>query len=247
MEDRTRPGRLDPETAKEVIRRAVELDAGPLDDSAGIDRRALAAAADEIGISPASVRRALAEHDAGALVRPVDRSILGPAHALAVRVVPLSPAKATGRIERFLKAQLLEVHDRRDDEVVWSRRQDLTARIRRKVDFGKRLRLSGVDAVAVSVADADDGHSLVRLEADLGHTRRGLLSGVAIAPTVAAPILGGIAAIVVHEPLLFVGGFPVGAALGSAGLYAGRRTLAHEREEAGRVLALFLDDLGRTR
>ena len=246
MEDRTRPARLDPETAREVIRRAVELDAGSLDDPSGIDRGALAAAADEVGISPAAVRRALAEHDAGALVRPADRNILGPSRALAVRVVPLSPAVATSRIERFLKAQLLQVHDRRGDEVVWARRQDLTAKVRRKVDLRKRLQLSGVDAVAVSVADADDDHSLVRLEADLGHTRRGLLTGVALAPTVAAPVLGGVAALVVHDPLLFLGGFPVGAALGGAGLYAGRRTLAHERAEAGRVLELFLDDLRRT-
>ncbi len=139
------------------------------------------------------------------------------------------------------------MHDRRADEVVWARRDDLTARIRRKVDFGKRRRLSGVDAISVSVADADDDHSLVRLEADLSNTRRGLLTGVAIAPTAAAPLLGGVAAIVVHDPLLFVAGFPVGALLGSAGLYAGRRSLAHERAEAERVLGLFLDDLGRDR
>ena len=245
MEERTRSDRLDPEAASEIIRRAAELDAHRIDDGPGLDRLALEAAAGEVGLSPAAVRRAMAEHDAGALVRAPDRSILGPAHALAVRTVDLPVALARSSVDRWLKSQLLEVRERRGDEVVWCRRRDLAAKIRRKLDPVRRVRLDGVDAVIVSVVGAGDGRSIVRLEADLEHTRRGLLTGVAVVPAAAGPVLGGAAAIMLGEPLFLIGGIPVGLTLGGAGLYAGRRTLATEREEAGRVLELFLDDLDR--
>lgn len=247
MDDHTRPERLDREAANEIIRRAAELDARPLTDDTGVDRRALEAAAEEVGISPAAVRHAIAEHEAGALVRPADRSILGPAHALVVRTVRLPVPEARSRVDRWLRGQLLEVQQRRGDEDVWCRRKDLAAKLRRKVDPTKKVRLGGVDAVCASVADVGDGRSIVRLEADLEFTRRGLLTGVAAIPTAAGPVLGGAAALVLAEPLFFLGGFPVGAALGGVGLYAGRRTLASEREEARRVLELFLDELDRGR
>lgn len=245
MDDRTPARRLDPETANEIIRRAAELDSGRVEDPGGVDRLALEAAADEVGISPAAVRRAMAEHDAGALARPVDRSILGPARALAVRTVDLPVHIARDRVERWLKSQLLEVRERRGEEVVWSRRGDFAAKLRRKVDPSKRVRLGGVDAVITSVVGAGDGRSIVRLEADLSFTRRGLLTGVAAVPAAAGPVLGGAAALVLGEPAFLVGGIPAGIALGGAGLYAGRRTLASERTEAGRVLELFLVDLDR--
>ena len=127
--------------------------------------------------------------------------------------------------------------------MVWCQRGDLAAKVRRKVDLGKRVRLDGVDSVLACVADTGDGRSLVRLEADLGLTRRGLLTGVAAIPAGAAPVAGALATWVTGDPYWLVGGFPVGAALGGAGLYAGRKTLARERAEALRALQLFLDDL----
>ena len=240
------PQRLDPEAANAIIRRAAELDVGLPDVLGGVDRGALEEAAGEVGISPTAVRQALAEHDAGVLPAPVDRSILGPAHAIAVRTVPLPPAATRQRVDRWLKGQMLEVQERRADEVVWCRRNDLLAKVRRKVDLRKQVRLGGVDAVCASVVPVDDG-SFVRLDADLENTRKGLLAGVAALPTAAGPVLGGVAAVIMSEPIFFLGGFPVGAALGSLGLVAGRRTLANERADAQRVLDLFLDDLERAR
>ena len=247
MEERTRHGRLDRESASEVIRRAAELDAGRFEDPGGIDRRALQEAADEVGISEAAVRRALAEHDAGALVQAPDRSLLGPAHALSVRVVPLPRTTAAQRVDRFLRGQMLEVKERRGDEVVWCRRTDLAAKLRRKVDLNKRVRLDGVDEIIACVADAGDGHSLVRLEASLEHTRRGLITGVAVLPAGAAPVAGALLTVVTKDLFWLVGGVPAGVALGGAGLYAGRRTLAGEREDARRALELQLDELERGR
>ena len=245
MTDPTPPDRLDPDAANAVIRRAAELDTGLPDVISGVDRRALELAADEVGISPAAVRQALAEHDAGAIPAPTDRSILGPAHAIGTRTVSLSASVARSRVDRWLKSQLLEVQERRGDEVVWCRRSDLLAKVRRKVDPRKQVRLGGVDVVCASVVAVEDG-SFVRLDADLTNTRKGLLAGVAAMPTAAGPVLGGAAAVVMSEPLFFLGGFPVGAALGGLGLYAGRRTLTNEREHARRTIELFLDDLERS-
>ena len=249
MDERTRHDRVDREAAGEIIRRAAELDAADPGDVVGgtIERRALAAAAEEVGISPAAMRLAMAEHDAGALVPAEDRSILGPAHAVVVRTVDLPADAARSRLDRWMRGQLLEVKVRRGDEVVWCRRVDLAAKVRRKVDPTLRVRLNQVDEVCASVADVGDGRSIVRLDANLEHTRRGLLTGVAVVPgAVAATIVGGMLAALV-DPMLVVAGLPAGGALGGAGLYAGRRTLAKERDEAHRVLQLFLDDLELTR
>lgn len=247
MNDAPRQDRIDPSIAQEIIRRAAELDADRRLDLPGVDRVALEAAADEVGISPAAVRQALAEHDAGALVQPVDRSVLGPARARAVRTVDRPPAVALSEVERWLKGQLMQVHARRDEEVEWRRRGDLSAKLRRKLDPTKRIKIGEVDAVVVSVAGAGNGRSIVRLEADLTNTRRGLLTGVVAIPAAAGPVLGGVAALVLAEPLVFAAGVPVGLVLGGSGLVVSRRTLATERAEAARVIELFLDELDRGR
>lgn len=238
--------RLDPEAAAEIIRRAAELDA-PLDVTPpGLDRAALVAAADEVGLSPAAVRRAMAEHDAGTLAPAVTSGgLLGPARSQATRLLELPVAGAVSQVERWLKGQLFERYRRDGDEVEWRPRDDLGAKVRRKVDgaTARRVRLSGVDAVLVTVVAAGEGRSLVRLVADLEHTRRGLATGVVAIPTAVGPILGGAAALVTGEIALLVGGVPLGMALGSLGIVGGRRTLANERLEASRTLDRFLDDL----
>lgn len=242
--------RLDPDTAGAIIRRATELDTARLDGAEpGLDRYALEAAAGEVGLSPAAVRRALAEHDAGVLGAPdAGRSILGPARARSIRTVDLPVALAGQHVDRWLKAQLLEVHRRAPDHVEWRRRDDLGAKLRRKVDPAKKVRLSGVDGVFASVVDDGDGRTIVRLEADLRHTRDGLRTGVVGAPAAAGTVLGGVGvAFFAGEPALVAAGIPLGIALGGTGLLVARRTLAQELDDAQRVLDLFLDDLDRGR
>lgn len=241
--ERTPASRLDPEAANEIIRRAAELDAAGMFEQPGVDREALRAAAGEVGLSPAAVQRALAEHEAGTLA-VVDRGgLLGPARVQATRVVDLTPPVARVRIERWLKSQLLERSRRDGDLVEWRRRDDLAAKVRRKVDLTKRVRLEGVDTVLVTVVDAGEDRSLVRLVADLENTRRGLATGVVAIPTAAGPVLGGALAAVSGDIFWLVGGVPAGMALGGLGVVGARRTLANQRREAGIVLDVFLDDL----
>ncbi len=246
MTDRPEQQPLDPDTAGAIIRRATELDLARGQDDLGVQRHALEAAADEVGISPASVRQAMAEHDAGALVAEAGgRSILGPARARGVRTVDLPLAVAQQQVSTWLKAQLLEVHRRSGDELEWRRRDDFRAKLRRKVDVGKKVRLGSVDAVIASVVDDGNGRSIVRLEADLENTRNGLKLGVVAVPTVAGPALGGAAALVLGDPLLLLAGLPVGLALGGTGVYVARKTLGSELAEAQRVIDLYLDQLDR--
>ena len=166
---------LDPDAAGEVLRRAAELDLERGGDGRGLDRSTLEAAADEVGLSSDAVRRALAEHDAGALApTPPERSLLGPARVRLVRTIDLPPRSARQRVDRWLKSQLLEVHRRGPTETEWRRRDDLGAKVRRRVDPTKRVRLSGVDGVVASVVDDGTGRSVVRLEGLLEFTRNGL-------------------------------------------------------------------------
>jgi hypothetical protein len=100
-----------------------------------------------------------------------------------------------------------------------------------------------VDAVEVSVAEAGEGRTLVRLEAVLDDMRQGLRTGVVVVPAAVTPVLGAAASILVGDPVPLLASVPAAGALGGIGAYAGRRTLADRREHAARTLRSFLDEL----
>lgn len=236
--------RLDPDAAREILRRAVEIESERRAGTPDIEREALEQAAAEVGISPDAVRRAVAEHGVGAIPVPVHpRSMLGAIDVRAVAVIDRPTAQVDTIVKRWLTSQTLAVSRRSGSTTEWTRRNDMVAKVRRKVDLTKRIRLDQVDRVIVSVGDSGDGRTLLRIEADLENTRRGLRTGAVGAPTIGAPIAFGIVA-VFTEPWLFLAGFPAGAALGSAGLYLARKTLAQARDEAQRVIDLFVAELG---
>lgn len=236
---------LDRDAAAEIIRRASELDAPDVarPDPGQLDRASVEAAAAEVGLSPAAVRRAMAEHDAGALAVSDGGGLLGADRAVVSRTVSLPPHVARPQIDQWLRSQTFEVHRRDGDGVVWQRRDDFVAKVRRKVDLTKKVRLADVDQVATSVVPVDGGGSLVRLVADLGNTRRGLLTGVVAVPAASGPVLGVAATVLMSDPVFLAIGIPAGAALGGLGIVGGRRTLRTVRDEAARTMALFLDDL----
>jgi hypothetical protein len=239
---------LDPLAADEVLRRAAEISARgqavPAD--AGYDRRALTDAASEVGIERRAVELALAEHDAGILHHADARGgLLGASRVLETRVVDRSVTESNGHVTHWLRAQLLHRDERHGTAEVWRPRDDLGAKLRRKVDArtARRVRLGEVDAVEVSVVDCGEGKSLVRLEVVLDDMRRGLRTGVVVVPAAVAPVLGIAAAALTGEVAVAVGAVPLGGALGAVGTLAGRRTLADQRERARRALCSFLDGL----
>jgi len=240
--------RLDPRAADEVLRRAAEISASalPADVDAGLDRGSLAEAASEVGIDRHAVELALAEHDAG-LLRAEDRrgGLLGPSRVVEARVVGCDGSAARAQVLRWLRSQLLARDEKIGAAEVWRPREDLGAKVRRKVDarIARRLRLSDVDAVEVTAVEAGSGRTLVRLEAVFDDMRRGLRTGVVVVPAAVTPVLGGLASVVVGDPLPLLASIPAAGALGGVGAYAGRRTLGDQRERARRALRGFLDEL----
>lgn len=238
---------LDPGAAGEVLRRAAELSArdapGPVD---GYDRRSLAEAASEVGIEPRAVELALAEHDAGILRADTDRSgLLGSSRVVETRVVDTDVEAVRSQVRQWLRSQLLHRDERNGSAEVWRPREDLGAKVRRRVDarVSKRIRLGELDALEVSTAAAGDAATVVRLEAVFDDMRRGLRTGVVVVPTAVTPVLGLGAAVLTGEIAFALGAVPVAGALGALGTYAGRRSLADQREQARRSLCSFLDRL----
>jgi len=238
--------RLDPRAADEVLRRAAEISASAVPEvDGGLDRRSLAEAASEVGIDSHAVELALAEHDAG-LLRADDRrgGLLGPSRVVEARVVGCDHDAAKASVLRWLRSQLLTRDERHGAAEVWRPREDLGAKVRRKIDARttRRVRLGDVDAVEVTTAPAG-GATLVRLEAVFDDMRRGLRTGVVVVPAAVTPLLGGLASLVVGDPLPLLASLPAAGALGGVGTYAGRRTLGDQRDRARRTLRSFLDDL----
>jgi len=239
---------LDPRAADEVLRRAAELSATGVTGGAtsGFDRRSLADAATEVGIERHAVELALAEHDAGLLRADTGRGgLLGASRVVESRVVDCDLTAARAQVVHWLRGQLLTRDEKRGGAEVWRPREDLAAKVRRKVDarIARRVRLSDVDAVEVSTADAGAGRSLIRLEAVFDDMRRGLRTGVVVIPTAVTPVLGAVASAIVGDPLPLLLSVPAAGALGATGAYAGRRTLADRCAHAGRALRSFLDDV----
>lgn len=238
---------LDPGAADEVLRRAAELSAAssPELPAAGFDRRSLAEAASEVGIDRAAIELALAEHDTGLLHAPAGRGgLLGPSRVVETRVVDLEVGHARAQLLRWLRGQLLARDEKRGETELWRPREDLGAKVRRKVDsrFGRRVRLGELDAVEVSTAPAGEGRTLVRLEAVFDDLHRGLFAGAVVLPAAVTPALGIVLGVLI-DPWVAVASLPVAGTLGGVGAYAGRHSLADQRERAGRALRGFLDDL----
>lgn len=239
---------LEPRAADEVLRRAAELSSAGATGEAlrGVDRRSLAEAATEVGIERHAVELALAEHDAGLLRADGGRGgLLGPSRVVEARVVGCEVTDARAQVIHWLRGQLLSRDEKRGSAEVWRPRDDLAAKVRRKIDgrVSRRVRLTDVDAVEVSTAAAGEGRTLVRLEAVFDDMRRGLRTGVVVLPTAVTPVLGGLASVLVGDPLPLLASIPAAGALGATGAYAGRRTLGDRREDARRTLRRFLDDL----
>lgn len=239
---------LDPLAADEVLRRAAEISAAATPDGrdARFDRRSLTEAASEVGIERHAVELALAEHDAGLLRTERARGgLLGSSRVVEARVVGCGVDDARMQVIHWLRSQLLSRDEKRGSAQVWRPRDDLAAKVRRRVDakVNRRVRLTDLDAVEVSTAEAGTGRTLVRLEAAFDDMRRGLRTGVVVIPTAVTPVLGGLASMVVGDPLPLLASIPAAGALGATGAYAGRRTLGDRREEARRAMRRFLDDL----
>lgn len=191
--------RLTQDEVAAVLRRAAELDGdpGPAADER-VPVAAIEAAAAEVGLAPAAVRRAVAELRAGVLAEPPDAPA-DPARVIEAALVPLDGPTASAAVGRWLAAQTFHRHRGRDGVEVWRVREDWVAGLQRKLDWSASVRLKWVREVVVRTV-AVEGGTLVRLEA----TPAGA--------TEAAPGIGAVAMAVPGSA-----GFGFAAALASTG------------------------------
>lgn len=240
-------GALSPEDAAAVLRRAAELDTTPLDQQDELDESVVRAAAREVGLSDPAVDRAVVEWRAGAL-EPLpellpDRRLGLLATTAVERLVPVPVDEVGPRLEAWLYAQWFERRRVHGSESEWAPRPGVLASARRMADVQRRLRLSPVRRLRLCVAPAARG-SRVRLIADLGEHRNGLVAGWVATP---ALVVGLGVAVVTGLPgdalpeVLLAG--PAAAAVGSAGWLRARRAMDVTRAEVDEELERTLDDL----
>lgn len=221
-----------------VIRRAVELQAGSSDRTEeGVSEADVVRIGQELGLEPATVRRAIAEvrsfpaEEQGALVR-----IAGPASVRAARVVRRPVASTAIQIERYLRDTELMVPQRRfPDRTRYVRDSSLAAglaRFTRGLSRGHQpLKLSQVD---VAVSTIDEESCLVEVGVDLAGTRGGLAAGVLGSGSV---IAGGVATTVwatpVADPFMLLG-IPIvaGAWYGMRAIYNAIRRSTQDKLES---------------
>ena len=161
------PVGVTPEQAAEVFRRAAELEAagsgseGPL-----LDDRDLEEIGREVGLTPASVRAALAEWRAGALV-PGPRVQWGV--VTSSRVVPGTPGDVLAVLDNEARRNQLCVVRRAGSVTVWSRAPGVSSAIARGLRGRRRHPLLGLTELRATVVEAagGPGAARIRLEGSL--------------------------------------------------------------------------------
>ena len=230
-----------------VLRRAAELEAQSTgaDPSDGFAASVVVEAAEEVGLSPVAVRRALAELQTGALpaapVTPSRRATLvGPSSVVESRVVAAAPDDVLAFADQYLRRRAFEQRRRQGRWVLYRERQDLLTHVRRIVDVDGARQLVGVSAVVVTVSAMADTGTMVRFEATLEPGRRGI---PATATAYGVLAVTGTIAVATGDAAALVVGAPVGAAIGAAGWRRRRRWRHRRSDEISETLAALLDHL----
>ena len=241
-------GRLTQDEAAAVFRRAAELEAeaDPTGATAGgLDRTAVEVAAVEAGLSPAAVRRAMSELEAGRLSVERGRRFSWKASTATVeRALPMPAGTAVATIEAFLRRQTFRTVRRRGDVSVWEPASGLSAQVVRGTDLSGRLRLKKVNLVTVCVTPDLTGLSCtVRIDLDFTAERRkqrgGAITGVVVGTTVVA----GAATAAVIGPELALLAVPGGAGIGVGGWFGARSSYSSAVDKAVSAIELVLDEL----
>lgn len=233
------PGRaLTTQQLEAVIRRAIELQAesaGRTEE--GVSEVEVVRIGRELGLDPATVRRAVAEVRAsppdehGALT-----AAMGPAMVRASRLVPGPAEDIAERLERYLLDREVMVTQRRfGDRTRYVRDSGLAAGIARLArDLSRGRKPIDLKQVDVAVSPIDEESCLVEVSTDLAGARAGHAGGaVAVGGSLASGMAVAIWATPVADPLMLLG-IPVlaGAWAGMRAIYGRVRRSAAEKLEA---------------
>ena len=252
----TPPDRLSSDEVALVLRRAADLEAhaaGRPGADDGFDTAAVEEAAREVGLSPIAVRQALAELRAGALVtgnggRSIQRT--HPATVKVARLVPKPPTVVQSTAESYLYQQTFEVRRRQDQTVLYRRRRDTAAKVRRAVDLNGVIQLDRVDAITLTATPVDQpnpgdgsesGRSMVHMVAELRSRApvTSVANGVGLAVGGTTALIG----LLLGAPAIAVGTLVVGAGVTVGEVTVRRRKLRRRRHQVAEVLDGLLDTL----
>jgi hypothetical protein len=224
--------------ADRVLRRAIELQAARTGASDALDEEQLALLAEEIGLDPDLVRRALAEEHAG--LRPAEEHVadrfVGPQRVIAGRSVRGTPGALLEEASQWLQRhEGLRVQRRLLDGVRYEADRSLLAGVRSGLGLTRGTgNLRSADEIALRIQPLDAGESLVTVEADVQSLRRQTAAG--LAGSVAAAAVAGW----IGQDLMGTGGWllalPAAMATGGAVVSNLRRRLVRIRRGLERTL-----------
>ncbi len=215
------------EAIERVLARAAELNVGGLDASEGMSEAQLIALGQEVGISAAHVRQALAEERTRVSV-PEERGVMGAMFggtvASASRVVSGTPSDLLARLDHWMqREEMLRPRRRFTDRMTWEARRDFMGSLQMGLNFGGRAyALSRSTEVGATVIAVDGSKSLVSLDASVEDSRRssaiasGVVSGMGVAGAATLAAL-----------VIIPGGLPWIAALVGGGWAAGAGATAY--------------------
>lgn len=233
--------RLSTPELEAVIRRAAELQA---DSSAlleeGLSEAEVVRIGRELGLDPATVRRAIAEVRGGAAVETgLLVTLAGPRTVRASRIVSRPAARVAADLETYLRAREFMLAQRRfQDRTRFVRDSSFganLARFARGFGFGRPgHRPIDVKQIDVSISAVDAQSCLLELSVDLAGTRGGLVGGVLGTSGGATAAWTAVAwSTALPDPLVLVG-VPLlaGAWLGTRAIFSTVRRSVQEKMES---------------
>jgi hypothetical protein len=232
-----------------VIRRAAELESEGRGELPELSEADVFRIAGEVGLSQANVRRAVAEHRAGAALEPliVDRGwasrLCGPGLISASRRVPASASEVQERLERHLHSgEGLRLVRRTRSISLWEPEKGVLASLTRSVDlFGRGYQLAKkAQALELRVVPVAERESEVTFTVDLGNERAGWFWGLGVAVGGGAAAASGAVVVGLSLPLVTVAWAP---ALLGAGVWLARAGYARSLRNMQVVLEGLLDRL----
>lgn len=255
------PDRLSSDEVALVLRRAADLEAHtdgrPVDD--GFDTAAVEEAAREVGLSPTAVRQALAELHTGELSTEKRRR---PARVSAsivqlARLVPCPPDVVHRTADDFLKRQTFELRRRNGPTTLYRQRKDLSASLRRGLNFQGAIKLEGVRALTMTVTPVSGGsegdsagggdrggqvRSMVRLVAEL--QGRAAMNTLANVTGLGTAVMIGVPGLIFISPAgAAIVALSTGAGVTASGLAVGNSWWRRRRANVNEVLDGLLDTL----
>lgn len=238
------PVQLDRSALERVLARAAELHAHTLEPADNMTEGELVELGNEVGINAEYIRQALAEERTRVAV-PEERGVVGeafgPAVATASRIVTGSPSQLLGQLDLWMQREEgLRPKRRFADRLTWEARRDFVGSLQSSFNMsGRPYALKPATDVAATAVAVDAQRTLIRLDAEMGETRRksvgwsGALAGTGLVSS--AGLVGWAASIPGSSLLiagLIAGAWTTGAVAAAFGIARAQRRRIHRAQLA---------------